>query len=767
MPKTRVFHLAKELGLESKALVALLTELGVGKVTAASSLDDETVSKARAHIRKHAEAAARRAEAERSTAARPRVAPGAVALAEATTRAAAVAAEAAGDFLDDLVATQEPAAAVAGRPATEAVAEPAAKPKPKPKRERPRKRRAVEEEVELEAPEELSEEGLLRLREAEREREREAELVEEEEEELRQLEKDLERLEREEERRAGSIALEHLTPEEREEERRRGRDDLVKPIPERARRPTGERTGTAVSVPPVVCVLGHVDHGKTTLLDALRETDVTATEHGGITQHIGASEIEVDGRSIVFLDTPGHAAFTAMRARGALVTDIAVLIVAADDGIMPQTVEAINHVRAAEVPIIVAVNKMDVPGANADRVKQQLTEYDLAPEDWGGSTVVVPVSALRREGLDDLCEMVFLVAEAELGDLWADPEAPFAGVVVEAKLDASRGPVATVLIRNGSLKTGDVLICGAAYGRVRGLTDWRGKQLKSIGPGHPVEIVGLSDVPEAGEIAEAASSVKAARQIGMEREDAIRQDRLSVASGSTLSELFRQFQEGDRKQLNVVLKADVWGSLQAVRQALYELNDELEEIDVEIVHDAVGEVSESDVLLARASEAIVLGFHVGADANAEAVADNEEVEIRLYTVIYEAIQEMRALMHGMLEPIYEDVTIGRAEVLDTFRVARFGTVAGCLVTEGRIEVGADLRLYRDDELVREGRIDSLRHHTEDVDSVDAGMECGIATTGFRAWKVGDVIEAHREVEVPRKLPAPTAASRSPAEAGPS
>lgn len=764
MPKTRVFHLAKELGLESKALIALLTELGVGKVTAASSLDDETVSQARTQIKKHAEAAARRAEAERSTAVRPRVAPGAVALAEATTRAAAVAAEAAGDFLDDLVTTKEPAAPVAERSAAGAVAEPAAK--PKPKRERPRKRRAVEEEVELEAPEELSDEELGRLREAEREREREAELAEEEEEELRQLEKDLERLEREEERRAGSIALEQLTPEEREEERRRASAELVKPIPERARRPTGERTATSVSVPPVVCVLGHVDHGKTTLLDALRETDVTATEHGGITQHIGASEIEVDGRSIVFLDTPGHAAFTAMRARGALVTDIAVLIVAADDGIMPQTVEAISHARAAEVPIIVAVNKIDVAGANLDRVKQQLAEYDLAPEDWGGSTVVVPVSALQREGLDDLCEMIFLVAEAELGDLWADPEAPFAGIVVEAKLDASRGPVATVLIRNGSLKTGDALICGASYGRVRGLTDWRGKRLKSVGPGHPVEIVGLSDVPEAGEVAESASSMKAARQIGLEREDAVRQDRLSAAGGSVLSELFRQFQEGDRKQLNVVLKADVWGSLQAVRQALYELNDELEEIDLEIVHGAVGEVSESDVLLAKASDAIVLGFHVSADANAQAVAENEDVEIRLYTVIYEAIQEMRALMHGMLEPIYEDVTIGRAEVLDTFRVARFGTVAGCLVTEGRIEAGADLRLYRDGELIREGRIDSLRHLTEDVDSVDTGTECGIATAGFRAWKVGDIIEAHRQVEVPRKLPAPTAASRSPAEAGP-
>jgi len=745
LPKTRVFALAKELRLESNALITLLKELGVGGVTPASVLDDETATLARTQVQKHAEAAAQRAEADRPAAVRSRVAPGAVALAEATTRAAA----------------EAPKVAVAAGPPAEAV------PKPKPKRAKPRKRREVEEAPELEptGPQELSDEELDRLREAEREREREAELAEGEEEELRQLERDLERLERDEDRRAGLIGLERLTPEEREEERRRGRDDLVKPIPERARRPTGERTAAAVDVPPVVCVLGHVDHGKTTLLDALRETDVTASEHGGITQHIGASEIDVGGRRIVFLDTPGHAAFTAMRARGALVTDIAVVVVAADDGIMPQTVEAINHARAAEVPIIVAINKIDLASANIDRTKQNLAAHDLAPEDWGGSTVVVPVSALQREGLEDLCEMIFLVAEAELGDLWGDPEAAFAGVVVEAKLHASRGPVATVLVRNGSLKTGDAVICGAAYGRVRGLTDWRGKRLKSVGPGRPVEIVGLSDVPEAGEIAELASSMKAARQIAAERQDAIRQDRLAPPSGAGLGELFRQFQEGQRKQLPIVLKADVWGSLQAVRQALYELNDELEEVDLEVVHDAVGEVSESDVLLAKASGAVVLGFHVGADSNAEMLADNEDVEVRLYTVIYEALQEMRALMHGLLEPIYEDVTIGQAEVLDTFRIARYGTVAGCVVTEGRIEAGADLRLYRDEEVIREGRIDSLRHLTEDVASVEAGTECGIATSGFRGWKVGDIIEAHRQVEIPRKLPAPTAASRAPAGAG--
>jgi len=764
LPKTRVFALAKELHLESKALVALLGEMGLTGLTPASVIEDDVAAKAREAVRQHAEAAASRTDAERAVSAQARMAPGALALAQAKSRAAARAVEAAPqvDFFGDLA---PPAEAVPVAPSAEA---PAAAPtvveeRPRrparPKPEKPTRRRKPRDEEE--APEEAapgpptSDREAARAREAEKRREHEAEIAEDEDEELRRLEEELERLEREEARGAGLIALERLTPEEREEERRRGRDVLVKPIPERAKRPTGERSETAVNVPPVVCVLGHVDHGKTTLLDALRETNVTEGEFGGITQHIGASEVEHGARKVVFLDTPGHSAFTAMRARGALITDIAILVVAADDGIMPQTVEAINHARSAGVPIIVALNKTDTLGANPDRVRQQLAEQGLVPEDWGGDTVIVPVSALKREGLSDLMDMIFLVAEAELGDLWGDPTAPFAGVVVEAQLDASRGPVATVLVRNGSLKVGDIVICGAAYGRVRRLNDWRGKTIKEdVGPGRPVEIIGLSGVPESGEIVEKASSLKVARELAAEREEAIREDRLSMSGRTTLSELFRQFQEGAPKELNVVLKADVWGSLQAMRQALYELNEELEEVEVNIIHSAVGEVSESDVLLAVAAEAIVLGFHVDADAQARTLAENEGVDVRTFNVIYEAIDEIRAAMHGMLEPIYEDRVLGRAEVLQTFRISRIGVVAGCIVSEGRIERGADMRVLREEELIYEGRIESLKHVAEDVSSVDVGTECGIATSDYRGWKIGDIIEAHRQVEIPRRMPSP-------------
>ncbi|MGQ9732810.1 MAG: translation initiation factor IF-2 [Candidatus Zipacnadales bacterium] len=763
MPKTRLYALARELKLETKALIVLLGELGFSGLTAASTLEDGVVAKAREIVAQRAEAAASRTDAERAVGAQVRMLPGAFALAEATSRAAA--ARATQPVVEVSPAEAPPVETVAPETATvevvtagtevpetvtdeTVVVEP---PKP-PKEKKPRKRREpLREEVEevaLPATREKAEREAERLREQEEQAERDRE----EEEELRRLEEELARLEREEQRSAGLIALEHLTPEEREEERRRGRDELVRPLPVRARRPTGERTPTAVDVPPVVCVLGHVDHGKTTLLDALRQTNVTESEFGGITQHIGASEVTYGGRTVVFLDTPGHAAFTAMRARGALITDIAVLLVAADDGVMPQTIEALNHARSAGVPIIVALNKIDLPNADPERVKQQLAEQGLVPEEWGGEAIIVPVSALRKEGLQDLIEMIFLVAETELGDLWGDPEAPFAGVVIEAQLDASRGPVATVLVRNGSVKVGDVLICGTAHGRVRRLNDWRGKQVQQMGPGHPVEIIGLSDVPESGEVCEVASSLKTARQIALERQAAIREDRIAATSHSAFSELFRQLQKQGPKELNVVLKADVWGSLQAMRQALYELGEELEEIDVNIIHSAVGEISESDVLLAMAAEALVLGFHVEADPQARAIADNEGVNIRTFNVIYEAIDEIRAAMYGMLEPIYEDRVLGRAEVLQTFRISRVGIVAGCLVTEGYIERGAEMRVFRDGELIYEGRIDSLRHLQDAVPRIDAGNECGIATLEWRGWKEGDIIEVHKQVEVPRKLP---------------
>jgi translation initiation factor IF-2 len=859
LPKTRVFALAKELNLETKVLMALLAEQGIQGLTPASQIDDDAAAKARAGVRQHAEAAAGRTDAERAVSAQVRMAPGALALAQAKSRAAARAAEAAppADFLEELAPpaqTVEPEAVTVEEPTAPAVTEearPARPERPRPERperpaagarpergerptvgarpergerptagarpergerptsgarpergerptsgartdrsgartdrggarpdrgtrpdrgERPRRRGKDDEEGAAEdtgAPTvHASDREASRAREAEKKRELEAELAVDEDQELRRLEEELHRLERDEKRGAGLIALEELTPEEREEERRRGREALVKPIPERAKRPTGERSPTAIDVPPVVCVLGHVDHGKTTLLDAFRETRVTDSEFGGITQHIGASEVEHNGRRIVFLDTPGHAAFTAMRARGALITDIAILVVAADDGVMPQTIEAINHVRSAGVPIIVAMNKMDVPGANVDRLKQQLAVQNLQPEDWGGSTVVVPVSALKREGLSDVLDMIFLVAEAELGDLWGDPAAPFAGVVVEAELDASRGPVATVLVRNGSLKVGDILVCGSAFGRVRRINDWRGKMIKDeVGPGRAVQLIGLSGVPESGEIVEKASSQKVAREIAAERSQAIREDRLASTDRASLSELFRQFQEGAPKELNIVLKADVWGSLQAMRQALYELNEELEEVEVNIIHDAVGDVSESDVLLAVASEAIVLGFHVDADTQARAMADNEGVDIRTFNVIYEAIDEIRAAMHGMLDPIFEDRMLGRAEVLQIFRISRVGVIAGCLVTEGRVERGAEMRVSRDGEVIYEGRIDSLKHVAEDVRSIDVGSECGIATPDFRGWKAGDTIECHKQVEIPRRLPAARDARPSSVGAG--
>ena len=734
MPKTRVFALAKELGLESKALVAVLAKLGLEGATPATALDDEQAVKVRESVRQAAETAAQRSDAERAVTAQARILPGAVGLLEAQNVAAAAQAA-------------EKAAAEAKVKEAAAAAKPARK-KPRPVPVERDKQELLGEPVQDVVEEVVEEEEV------------------DEEAEMRELEKELERLEREEQRGAGLISLEALTPEEREEERRRGRDELVKPIPERARRPVGERPETAIDGPPVVCVLGHVDHGKTTLLDAIRDTNVVDGEHGGITQHIGASEVEVGGRRILFLDTPGHAAFTAMRARGALVTDIAILIVAADDGIMPQTVEAINHIRAAEVPIIVAINKIDAPGANVDRVHQQLAEHDLVPESWGGETVAVEISALKAEGIDELLEMIFLVAEAELGDIWADPEAPFASVVIEGQLDPSRGPVTTVVIRNGSVAVGDVLISGGAHGRVRRINDWRGKSIKgTVGPGRAVEIIGLSQVPDAGDIVEKASSAKAARQFATERQEALRDEKLATSHPGGLAELFKQFQEGGAKDLNLVIKADVWGSLQAMRQAMFDLNDELEEVDINIIHDAVGDVSESDVLLAVASNGMVIGFQVSADANARSVADSERIDIRTYNVIYEALDEIRAAMHGMLDPVYEEQFLGRAEVLQVFKSSSAGVIAGCVVTEGHVEINADMRVHRGDEVVYEGRLRSLRHVAQDVSSIDVGTECGIATPAFRQWAEGDIIEASKQVEVPRKIPAPTDARPTSVGAG--
>ncbi|MGI5818462.1 MAG: translation initiation factor IF-2 [Armatimonadota bacterium] len=534
---------------------------------------------------------------------------------------------------------------------------------------------------------------------------------------------------------------------ELEEELEEEEDEYV-PLPEAARRPRGERPENAIDVPPVVSVLGHVDHGKTTLLDALRETNIVDGEAGGITQHIGASEIERGDQRIVFVDTPGHAAFTQMRARGGQVADIVVLVVAADDGVMPQTIEAIGHAKAADVPILVAINKIDMPGANPDRVKQDLLEYELVAEDYGGDTIMVPVSALKKENLDDLLEMILLVAEVQ--ELWADPDADFTGVVVEAGMDESRGPIATILVRNGEIKVGDVVLCGTAWGRIRRLNDWRGKSVKQMGPGHPVEVIGLSEVPEAGQVMTAVDGVKEARNLADEREDQRRDAQMEGTARASLKDLYRELGELRVKDLNLSLKADVWGSVQALESALMELNEQLDEVDINIISTGVGEVNESDVLLAMASECIVLAFQVGVSDAAERTAETEHVEIRTYNIIYEALEDIQNAMVGMLEPIFEEKVIGHGRVLRIFRISRIGVIAGTVITDGYAQRGAQITVTRQGETVFEGTLESLKHFENEVRRLDAPNECGISTNEFRGWEEGDEIEFRAEVEVPRK-----------------
>lgn len=591
----------------------------------------------------------------------------------------------------------------------------------------------AEEVVQEAAPDEAP----VEAPEAEEEEEEEEELEEEEEawvptwaapESLRSLEDQLAELEAE------------LDDEEEE--------DVYVPLPEEARRPRGDRPENAIDVPPVVSVLGHVDHGKTTLLDALRETNVVDGEAGGITQHIGASEIAVDGQQIVFVDTPGHAAFTQMRARGGQVADIVILVVAADDSVMPQTVEAIEHARAADVPIIVAINKTDMPGANPDQVKQDLLEYELVAEDFGGDTIMVPVSALQRENLDTLLEMILLLAEVQ--DLWANPDAAFTGVVVEAGMDESRGPVATVLVRNGQISTGDVVICGTAWGRVRRLNDWRGKSVDEMGPGHPVEVIGLSEVPQAGQLMTAVDGVKDARELAAEQEEELRDERMEGTARASLNDLYRELGELAVKDLNLLLKADVWGSVQALESSLMELDAQLEEIEINVVATGVGEVNESDVLLAVASECIILAFQVGVSGAAERTAETEHVEIRTYDIIYEVLEDIQRAMEGMLEPIYEERIIGHGRVLRTFRISRVGVIAGTVMTDGFVTRNARMVVTRDGETVFEGELESLRHFDQDVRRVESPNECGISTGEFRGWEEGDEIEFIADVEVPRE-----------------
>ena len=508
-----------------------------------------------------------------------------------------------------------------------------------------------------------------------------------------------------------------------------------------------EDTSTMEKRPPVVCVMGHVDHGKTSLLDAIRHTNVTDREAGGITQHIGAYVVEINGEKITFLDTPGHEAFTAMRMRGASSTDIAILVVAADDGVMPQTVEAINHAKAAGVEIIVAINKIDKPGANIERVKQELTEYELIPEDWGGSTIFVPVSAHTKEGIPELLEMILLTAEVL--ELKANPNRAARGLVIEAELDKGKGSVATVLVQKGTLHVGDAIAAGSAHGRVRAMMDDRGRRVKEAGPSQPVEILGLNEVPNAGEVFVGCDTEKEARSFA---ETFIAQNKVKLLeetkSRMSLDDLFTQIQEGNLKELDIVVKADVQGSVEALKQSLLKLSNE--EVVIKVIHGGVGAINESDVILASASNAIIIGFNVRPDATAKDIAEREGVDIRLYRVIYNAIEDVEAAMKGLLDPVFEEKVLGHAEVRQTFKASGVGTIAGAYVQDGIFERNCSVRLTRDGIVIFDGPLASLKRFKDDVKEVRAGYECGFVFENYNDIKEGDLVEAYKMVEIERK-----------------
>jgi len=497
--------------------------------------------------------------------------------------------------------------------------------------------------------------------------------------------------------------------------------------------------------PPVVTVMGHVDHGKTSLLDAIRHSRVTASEAGGITQHIGAYTVNINGNEIVFLDTPGHEAFTAMRARGAQATDIAILVVAADDGVMPQTIEAINHAKAANVPIIVAINKMDKHGANPDRVKQELSEHGLLAEDWGGDTVCVPVSAKTKEGIDNLLEMILLVAEMQ--ELKANPDRPAKGIIIEAELDKGKGPVATVLVQKGTLRVGDAIIAGTAFGKVRAMTDDKGRKAIKAGPSIPVEVQGLSEVPNAGDILYCVEDEKTARKIAELRKEKAKAEQYASTSRVSLEDLFSQIQEGKVKDLNIVVKADVQGSVEAVRQSLEKLSND--EVHVRVIHGGVGAITEADVTLASASNAVIIGFNVRPDTMARQMAEKEKVDIKTYRIIYDAIDDITAAMKGMLDPEFKEVVTARIAVRTTFKVSSIGTIAGCYVEDGKVNRNNSVRLIRNGVVIYEGSISSLKRFKDDVKEVAAGYECGITLERFNDIKEGDIIESYTMEEVKR------------------
>ncbi len=497
--------------------------------------------------------------------------------------------------------------------------------------------------------------------------------------------------------------------------------------------------------PPVVVVMGHVDHGKTSLLDAIRHTSVTDTEAGGITQHIGAYSVKLNDRIITFLDTPGHEAFTTMRARGAQVTDVAILVVAADDGVMPQTIEAINHAKAAGVTIIVAINKIDKDGANPERVKQSLVEYDLVPEEWGGDTVYVEISAKQKINIDGLLEMVLLVADMK--ELKANPNREAHGTVIEAQVDKGRGPVATVLVQNGTLKVGDFIIAGTAVGRVRAMINDKGRRVKEAGPSTPVEVLGLGEAPAGGDQLVAVSNEKLAREVAEQRKQEMQETKFNQVVKVSLDNLFSQIDEGNMKELDVIIKADVQGSVEAVKQSLEKLSND--EVRVKAIHGGVGAINESDVMLANASNAIIVGFNVRPDAGAVSAAEQQDVDIRLYRVIYQAIEEIEAAMKGMLDPEFKEVVLGYADVRQTFKVSGVGTIAGCYVTQGKIQRNADIRVVRDGVIIHEGKIDSLKRFKDDAKEVAENFECGLGIEDFNDVKEGDTLECFVMEEIER------------------
>lgn len=498
--------------------------------------------------------------------------------------------------------------------------------------------------------------------------------------------------------------------------------------------------------PPIVTVMGHVDHGKTSLLDRVRKADVVSGEAGGITQHIGAYQVQVNDQRITFIDTPGHEAFTAMRARGAVLTDIVILVVAADDGVMPQTVEAINHIRAAEVPFIVALNKMDKSEANPERVMQQLTEYNIVPEDWGGDTMFIPVSAKSGDGMENLLEMVLLIAE--IHELKANPDRPAEGVVIEGKLDKGRGPVATVLIQKGTLNIGDCVVCGTSWARVRAMTDYRGRKVEKATPSMPVEITGWSDVPEAGERVIACEE-KLAKELAELRFTEKRMEEHRTSSRISLDDFFKQMQDAEVRELNLIIKGDVQGSIEALAQSLLRIDNP--EVKVNVIHSAVGAVTETDVMLASASNAIIIGFNVRPDVNARKYAEEEKIDVRLYRVIYEAIEDVKKAMAGLLDPEYKEKYLGRAEVRETFKVPNVGMIGGCYVIDGKMQRNAEIRVLRDGVIIYEGKVSSLKRFKDDAREVLEGYECGIGIKDFNDIKEGDTLEAYVLEEIPRKI----------------